>query len=115
MKTGKSKDPNGYISELFKHRVIGTDLKKSILMMMNKVKSDLKVPQCLRIAHITILHKKKCQLDLNNWRGVFVCSVLRTILMKLIYDRTYQKVDQSMTDGQIGARKHKSVRNHLFI
>ena len=115
LKTGKSKDHNGYITELFKHGVIGTDLKKSILMMMNKVKSDLKVPKCLRIAQITILHKKKCRLDLNNWRGVFVCSVLRTILMKLIYERTYSKVDQTMTDAQIGARRKKSVRNHIFI
>ena len=35
--------------------------------------------------------------------------------MKLIYERTYEKVNISMTDAQIGARKHKSVRNHLFI
>ena len=35
--------------------------------------------------------------------------------MKLIYERTYDKVDQNMTDSQIGARKKKSVRNHLFI
>ena len=35
--------------------------------------------------------------------------------MKLIYERTYQIVSSSMTDAQIGARKNKSVRNHLFI
>ena len=35
--------------------------------------------------------------------------------MKLIYGRTYEKVDASMTDSQIGARKKKSVRNHLFV
>ena len=35
--------------------------------------------------------------------------------MKLIHERTYQIVSSSMTDAQIGARKHKSVRNHLFI
>ena len=35
--------------------------------------------------------------------------------MKLIYGRTYEKVDGSMTDSQVGACKKKSVRNHLFI
>ena len=55
------------------------------------------------------------KLDLNNWRGIFVCSVLRTILMKLIYGRTYDKVVCNMTDSQIGARRNKSVRNHLFV
>ena len=115
LKTEKSKDHCGYICELFKEGVIGLDLKESILMMMNKVKEKNTVPQCFRMANVTILHKKKCRLDLKNWRGIFVCSVLRTILMKLIYERTYEKVDKSMTDSQIGARKNKSVRNHLFI
>ena len=84
-------------------------------MMFNQMKDELCIPDCLRTAHVTILHKKKCKLDLNNWIGIFVCSVLRTILMKLVYGRTYVKVDQSMTDSQIGARKKKSVRNHLFV
>ena len=115
LKTGKSRDPDNLICELFKIDIIGDDLNKSILMMMNKMKSDFFIPQSLRRANITILHKKNCKLDLDNWRGIFVCSVLRNILMKLIYERTYQKVDKSMTDSQIGVRKKKSVRNHLFI
>ena len=115
LKPGKSKDPDDYICELFKDGVIGIDLKIFILMMMNKIKEDIKVPECLKKANITILHKKNCKLDLNNWRGVFVCSVLRTILMKLVYERTYEQVSSTMTDAQIGARKKKSVRNHIFV
>ena len=90
-------------------------MKISILMMMNKIKHDMKVPECLKRANITILHKKNCKLDLNNWRGVFVCSELRNILMKLIHDRTYELVSSSMTGAQIGARRKMSVRNHIFI
>ena len=115
LKNGKSKDPNNYICELFKEGAIGKDLKLSILMMMNKMKTEVTVPECLRKANITILHKKNSKLDLNNWRGIFVCSVLRTILMKLVHERTYDVVASNMTDSQIGARKGKSVRNHLFI
>ena len=115
LKKGKSKDFNGYICELFKEGVAGSDLKQSLLMMFNQMKDEMVIPECLRTAHVTILHKKKCRLDLNNWRGIFVCSVLRTILMKLIYERTYDILDSTMTDSQIGARKKKSVRNHLFI
>ena len=115
LKKGKSKDPDSYTCELFKEGVIGKDLKESILIMMNKIKKTLQIPDCLKVANITILHKKKCKLDLNNWRGIFVSSVLRTILMKLVHDRTYETVNDNMTDGQIGARKQKSVRNHLFV
>ena len=115
LKTGKSKDPDEYIAELFKGGAVGNDLKVSLLMMMNWIKQEIIVPECLRRANITILHKKGSKLDLNNWRGIFVCSVIRTILMKLVLERTYEKVTQSMTDCQIGARKNKSVRNHLFV
>ena len=84
-------------------------------MLMNRIKKDISVPKGLRRANITILHKKGNKLDLKNWRGIFVSSVLITILMKLIHNRTYSIVTSNMTDAQIGARKSKSVRNHLFI
>ena len=85
-------------------------------MMFNYIKDELVIPEDLRMAHITILHKKKCKLDLNNWRGIFVCSVLRTILMKLVYERTYERVNQNMPQSQIGERKNnRNNRNHLFI
>ena len=115
LKSGKSKDLNVYISELFKDGVIATNLKDSLLLMFNNMKDEMFIPDCLKTAHVTILHKKNCRTDLNNWRGIFVCSGLRSVLMKLIYDRTYEKVNASMTDSQIGARKKESVRNHLFI
>ena len=115
LKEGKSKDPNGYVCELFKSEALGSNLKESLLVMFNKMKNQICIPECLRMANITIIHKKKCKLDLYNWRGIFVCSILRTILMKLIYGRTYETIESTMTDSQIGARKNKSVRNHLFI
>ena len=115
LKKGKSKDPDNYICELFKEGVIEKDLNESILLMMNRIKKKMEIPQCLTTANITILHKNKCKLDLNNWRGIYVSSVLRTILMKLVHGRTYEVVNKNMTDGQIGARKNKSGRNHLFI
>ena len=115
LKSGKSKDPENYVSELFKEGAIGSDLKKSILMMINRMKHEMIIPECLRTAHITILHKRSSKLDLNNWRGIFVCSILRKILMKMVHERTYEKVARNMSDSQIGAKRNKSVRNHLFV
>ena len=48
LKSGKSKDPENYVSELFKEGAIGSDLKKSILMMMNRMKHEMIIPECLR-------------------------------------------------------------------
>ena len=113
--TGKSRDPEFLKCDIFKENVIGDDLKLSILMMLNKMKEKSYIPPCFKVANITMLHKKKNKLDLTNWRGIFVTSVLRTILMKMVHNRTYEIVAQNMTDSQIRARKQKSVRNHVFV
>ena len=107
LKTVKSRDPKSWICDIFKEGVIGTDLKLSLLMMFNKMKDEVVVPELLRTANITSLHKKNCKLDLNNWRGIFVSSVLRTVFVKINHERTYETVTSSMTDSQIGARKKK--------
>ena len=53
--------------------------------------------------------------DLDSDRGIFLVSVFRTILMKMIYSDEYETMDKSMSDSNIGARKGKNIRNHIFI
>ena len=115
LKDGKSRDPNSWVREIFKEGVIGTDLKNSLLMMFNRMKQTIFLPECLRTADIVMIHKKGNKLDLKNWRGIFVASVLRTIFMKILHERIYHKVASDMTESQIGAQKKKSVRNHIFV
>ena len=105
LKLGKSRDPDNLVRDIFKDGVIGSNLKMSILMMLNKMKEQTSIPEVMKTANITMLHKKNNKLDLNNWRGIFVTSVLRTILMKLVHDRTYGIGSQSMSDLKIGAQK----------
>ena len=58
LKLGKTRDPQSWVCELFKDGIIGTDLRMSLLMMFNKVKDEVHVPDCFRTAHITMIHKK---------------------------------------------------------
>ena len=41
---GKSRDPDNIVCDIFKDGVIGDNLKESILLMMNKIKEEMKVP-----------------------------------------------------------------------
>ena len=41
--------------------------------------------------------------------------MIRTIFMKILHGRSYDKVASSMTNSQIGAKKNKSVRDHVFV
>jgi hypothetical protein len=54
-------------------------------------------------------------LLLENERGIFRVSVLRYILMRLIYNQKYPEIDSNMSDCQMGARKMKGCRNNIFI
>ena len=83
LKSGKSKDFKGNISELFKEGVIGNNLKESLLMMFNQMKYEMAIPECLRTAHVTILHKKNCRTDLNNWRGIFCVQCSKKYLNEI--------------------------------
>ena len=116
LKKNKSRDPHGLINELFKPGVIGSDLKKSLLSFFNKIKENCSLPEFIQWANVTSLYKGKGdRLELQNERGIFIVSVFRSILMKLIYQDKYDVIDSNMSDSNVGARKNKNIRNHIFV
>ena len=116
LKTGKCRDPDGLIRELFKEEVIGEDLKKSMLVLFNKIKRTRKFPSFMRKINITTIFKGRGEVtDIESDRGIFLVSLFRTIMMKMIYQEYYQVIENSMSDSNIGARKNKNIRNHIFI
>ena len=116
LKSNKTRDPHGLINEIFKHGVIGEDLKLAMVNLFNDVKIHLKLPEKLQYANITTIWKKKgSRQDMENDRGIFVVSVLRMILDSLIYEDKYSDVDENMSNSNIGARKCRNIRDHLFV
>ena len=68
------------------------------------------------MSNITTIYKKKgSKHDLENDRGIFGLSVFKKIIDKLIYQQKYPLIDQNMSDSNIGARRNKNIKNHLFI
>ena len=116
LKNGKCRDPLGMINEIFKPPVAGTDLVRSVTLMMNRIKDEMKLPQQFRMKNISTIYKNKgSRSDLENDRGIFTCTVLNNILQKLIYNDQYDQIDTNLSDSNIGARKRKNIRNHSFI
>ena len=116
LKKDKSRDPNGWCNELFKDGVAGQHLKLSLLNFLNKMKSENMIPDFVRLADISTLYKGRgSKSDLLNDRGIFVVAILRSILMQMIYLDYYTLLDESMSDSQVGARKGKNIRNHIWI
>ena len=117
LKNKKSRDPHGIINELFKPEFIGSDLFMSLFHLLSQVKSQLIIPDFMKYANIQTVPKarSKDKYDLSNKRGIFIVNVFRSILMKLVYDDEYSTIEDNMSDSNIGARKEKSVQNHIFI
>ena len=115
LNNGKSRDPNGWTYELFSNDVPGKMLKISILRLFNKMKTENVISDFVRKADITTIYKgkgEKCNLE-N--RGIFLVTTFRSILMRLIYVDKYKIIDSNMSDSQVGGRKNKNVRNHIWV
>ena len=80
------------------------------------LKTELIIPDFMEFANIVSIHKGRGEKSsLENDRGIFIVNIMRSILMKLVYQDKYAIVDKQMTDSQIGARKNKNIRNHIFV
>ena len=116
LKNNKSRDPSGLLNELFKFPVIGRDLEAAILNLVNGIKSKHFIPPTVQKSNITTIYKSSgSRHDLESDRGIFSLSVYRKIIDKLIYQEKYPLIDKNMSNSNIGARKKRNIKNHLFI
>jgi hypothetical protein len=94
LKNNKSRDPQGYINEIFKLNVSGSNLREGLLLLANGVKSELKFPAFMQLANLTTIYKSKgSRMSLENDRGIFVTSVLKRVIDCLIYNDKYSDID----------------------
>ena len=114
MKNNKAKDPLGFINELFKTQ--GEDLVQSLVLMMNRIKNQMTVPEVFHMKNVTSLFKNKgSRSDLKNDRGIFNCTIINSLLQKLLLKKNYDVIDSNLTDSNCGSRKGKNIRNNSFI
>ena len=116
LKKNKSMDPNGMVNEVFKNEYLGSDLKEALLTLFNEIKSSHFIPHFMTLENITTIFKSKgSRLDMNSDRGIFLLTIMKKILDKLIYNDNYKNIDQNMSDSNIGSRKRRNAKDHLFI
>ena len=106
----KARDPFGWLNDIFSPEIAGKDLKNSLLKLLNGIKMEKTVPEFLRTPDITTIYKNKGEkMKLQNDRGIFKLSVIRTIMDTMIYNDEYEKIDENMSDSNIGARKNRNI------
>ena len=83
--------------------------------MFNRLKSEKQISYFMNVANITTVPKKGSRLELKNERGIFRVPVIRSILIKMIYNSNYSVIDANMSDCQMGGRRGIGCRNNIFI
>ena len=84
--------------------------------MFNRIKKSQIYPSIFQPSTITSIWKRKGeQSNLDNDRGIFNVTKIRSILDKLLYNDIYDTVDSTMSSSNIGARKSRNIRDHLFV
>ena len=80
LKEGKSRDPNGWVRDIFSNEVAGKPLKISMLKLLNKIKFENHIPDFIRLADVVTIYKGKGgKCDLENDRGIFLVTTFRYI------------------------------------
>ena len=116
LKNNKTRDPSGLLIELFKAPVVGKDLECAVLRLVNGIKSEYFVPINVQMSNITTIYKSRgSRHDLESDRGISGLSIWRKLIEKLVYQEKYPMIDENMSDSNVGARKKKNIKNHLFI
>ena len=112
----KARDELGLVYELFKPPFAGQDVYQSLAKMFNEMKQKLEIPSFFEEMSITSFYKLKgLKSDLSNERGVFNVVKLRYILDKLIYKDAYPTMEQNLSFSNVGGRKGRNIRDHLFV
>ena len=52
---------------------------------------------------------------MENDRGIFGASKIRSIIEKLIYEEEYDAIDDAMSDSNVGGRKKRNIRDNLLV
>ena len=104
------------INEIFKEGLIGQDLENALLLLCNGIKDTFHIPEFMIKQNIcTIFKNKGSRLDMKNDRGIFILTTLRRIIDNLLYHDKFHSIDAHMSDSNVGSRRERQVKNHLFI
>merc|ERR1719319_1915010 len=110
LKKNKSRDPHGLANEIFKNEVAGSDLKRAILVLMNRIKSEQIFPKVLEYCNISSIWKQKGpRNDFESYRGIFRVTIFRNILDRLIYNDEFKNIDKNLSDCNVGGRKERNI------
>ena len=107
IKTNKARDHQGLSPLLLKNGAMGNSLKSALLDLVNRIKEEKMVTKSMNKVRVTCIPKAGSLKVLKNLRGIFNVLLLRSVLLKMIYNRNYESINNKFSRFSFGARKEK--------
>ncbi len=115
IKAGKAVGGDKIANELIKYG--GPRLWEAITEIMEQIRKEEWIPESWKKEGVTLLHKGKSKLSLDNYRGVAIGSNMCKIFTRIIRT-SVQKVAEErgiLGEMQNGFRKGRSTNDNLFV
>ena len=70
----------------------------------------------MTLSNITSIYKRSgSKQDMSNQRGIFSLTIFKKILDNLLLNDLYNDVDNGMSESNIGGRRKRMAKDHLFV
>jgi len=112
MKTGRAAGPGDIPIELIK--IGGQKLLEMITILLNKIINGGKVPEELKVAIITSVHKKGDKRKCENYRGMSVTSTFSRIYGRILAELVELEYKNMKMEEQSGFRAERSCIDNIF-
>ena len=108
--TGHSSIP----TKLFKQ--FKNPLSEPLTLLIYLTFSEDKLPSILKMGTIFSVHKKGCEIEVTNYRPIYLLSYISKIIEKMVHDRLYMFLEKknAFYNYQFGFRNNHST-NHALI
>lgn len=112
LKHNKSPGPSNIPAELL---IYGTEtLYSNITYLFNQYINGAEIPQELKMAYITTIHKKGAKDQCTNYRGLSVTSTFSRLYGRIIRDKLEQEYTHMEEEEQAGFRSGRSTIDNIF-
>ena len=113
LKKGTSPGKDGMLVEIFIRA--GKKMLEPLLEIFNMIKITKLIPEQWRDVLITMIYKNKgSQLDLVNFRGIFLTLVISKLFERILQERMKTNL-KKVSMYQMGSRAGKSAADNLFL
>ena len=113
MKTNKASGPNSIPTKILK--LFKKEFSKPLSDIINLSFNQSVFPNLLKIANVTLIHKKDGKLDCNNYRPISLLSNINKIYEKCMHTRltNFLMINKLFFSNQLGFRNGYSTNHAL--